>query len=343
MSGSQLSKLWYMISRACTAMKYSPLLLYLASMSVVSCLDQDYSSCYMSGITWNTEHSINLVLNITSVDDCVDICRKNYYCKYLTWHDHTHPYIPLSCAVFTTVPPEVEAECYSCTSAILSCVCSSPTACLATKDNILYAYTGVEKEAQCEYYCNENHACNNYTWFAKGHPNTHLCILYTHCPNVDDTCWGCCSGTRTADSWCSPLRHKELSSSERSILAGAGKNKDIKYDRNSSMENVAPDWDGEGWYRFTGEAGNKMAEEFPGWNKCTTESPGYLHVCQDDESCMLPTVAEGKKQMTLCFGTKWSSACFNKEEVSVMNCGEFFLYYLKNMKIYNGSVCGQPN
>merc|ERR1719312_1182553 len=309
---------------------------------MVSGLDQDYSSCYMNGITWSTEHSVNLVLNITSVDDCVDICRNNR-CNYFTWHDKTHPYLPLSCAVFPTVPSEEVLECSSCTSASISCFCSSPTACMATQDNLLHAYTGVGNQAQCEEYCNENHACNNYTWFTPDHPNTKLCILYSHCPSMDNTCSGCCSGTRTADSLCSPVRHKELSSGERSILAGAGKNKDIKYDRYSSMDNVTPDWDGDGWYRFTGEAGNKMAEQFPGWNKCTTENPGYLHVCQDDKSCMLPTVAEGKKNMIVCFERKWSSACYYKEDVTVMNCGEFFLYYLKNMKIYNGSVCGQPN
>ena len=324
----------------------SSLLLWVFSLTGFSCLlSPDYSSCYWPNVSWKFKHSEKLVVNISSVDDCVDVCKSDN-CMYFTWHDETHPYIPLSCALYPLMQDvELEEDVYSsCTSGSIACFCPSPTACKATKDNILYTYTKVETVAECERHCNDNHACSNYTWFTQDSLYSQLCILYRDCSSVDTTCSGCCSGSRTADSACSPVRHRELSSGERSVTAGAGTNKDVKYkSRYHTVKNKTPDWEGEGWYRFTGAAGTRMAEKFPGWDKCSTDSPGYLRVCEDDKSCTLPLVAEGKKEMTACFEEKgrYEYSCDYPEKITVMNCGEFFLYYLKNPRaVENGSFCG---
>jgi len=327
----------------------STLLLWLFSLTGFSCLlSPDYSSCYWPNVNWNIKHSAKLVLNISSVDDCLYICKsyeyhemfQTQYCKYFTWYDETHPYIPLSCVLYPSMEDvELEEDLYSSsTSGSTACFCPSPTACRATKDNLLYTYTKVETLAECERHCNDNHACNNFTWFTQDSLYSQLCILFRDCSSVDTSCSGCCSGTRTADSACSPVRHRELSSGERSITAGAGSNRDI-YNNYHTKENRTPDWEGDGWYRFTGAAGTRMADKFPGWNKCSTDSPGYLNVCEDDKSCILPSVAEGKKDMTACFENKFgTTVCSDKRFIQVMNCGEFFLYYLVNT--IDGSYCG---
>ncbi|MCC6528501.1 MAG: hypothetical protein IT373_37995 [Polyangiaceae bacterium] len=95
---------------------------------------------------------------------------------------------------------------------------------------------------------------------------------------------------------------------------------------------AAPEWQGAGWYRFTGAAGTQMPEGPPPEFACSTDAPGWL-------SGGHPTVAEGQAARTVCFN--WSgNACLWSSPVTVLNCASFYLYYLPDAPVCNLRYCG---
>lgn len=75
-----------------------------------------------------------------------------------------------------------------------------------------------------------------------------------------------------------------------------------------------------GWYRFTRGAGNQMAESCVIGGHCGTDRPGWL-------SGIHPSVAEGAVKRTVCFYGP-SGCCHYSTEISVRNCGGFYVYRL---------------
>ncbi|XP_068711555.1 uncharacterized protein [Montipora foliosa] len=89
-----------------------------------------------------------------------------------------------------------------------------------------------------------------------------------------------------------------------------------------------------GWYRFSGEAGTQMADSCPKIYHCTTDSPGWLDGTH-------PTVAEGIVQRKVCFFQQLfvSNCCEFSKDISVRNCGAFYVYRLDPLKCYS-RYCG---
>ena len=87
------------------------------------------------------------------------------------------------------------------------------------------------------------------------------------------------------------------------------------------------------WYRFTGAAGTRMPNTAPPTYACGTHAPGWLNGSN-------PTVQEGAVARTVCFN--WSgNTCNWSEPAQVRNCGDFYVYYLKNVSWgCNGRYCG---
>jgi len=138
---------------------------------------------------------------------------------------------------------------------------------------------------------------------------------------VDNTCSGCCSGTKTFDPC---TEYQELSSKERNVKYNSSGINLQDYGEKTNPIKMA-DWNGRGWYRFTGEAGDKMAESFPGYNKCGTKNPAYLLVNRKNK---LPLKGRGKS-MEVCRSYKYyDDSCKYKDSTTVMNCGDYFLYKL---------------
>lgn len=77
----------------------------------------------------------------------------------------------------------------------------------------------------------------------------------------------------------------------------------------------------EGWYRFSGSAGSRMAKRCVPVRRCGTNAPGWLDGSH-------PYEYEGVVNRTVCFNWK-NDCCHWKSEVKVRNCGSFYLYYLK--------------
>ena len=76
------------------------------------------------------------------------------------------------------------------------------------------------------------------------------------------------------------------------------------------------------WYRFSGAAGNQMAEScVVDMFRCGTSSPGWLNGSH-------PTVNEGVVQRRVCFRFG-PFCCYFSTYIRVRNCGGFYVYQLK--------------
>ncbi|CAH3166538.1 unnamed protein product, partial [Porites lobata] len=88
------------------------------------------------------------------------------------------------------------------------------------------------------------------------------------------------------------------------------------------------------WYRFSGAAGNQMAESCVDGYRCGTWYPGWL-------SGSHPTVNEGAVQRRVCFSYfVYGDCCSLSTYIRVRNCGGFFVYQLKPLTVCNSRYCG---
>ena len=76
----------------------------------------------------------------------------------------------------------------------------------------------------------------------------------------------------------------------------------------------------EGWYRFVGAAGTKMPTTRVPAYRCGTDWSGWLDGSH-------PTVEDGKVQRKACFSDR-STGCKKIIQISVKNCGSYFIYKL---------------
>ncbi|XP_073250462.1 uncharacterized protein [Porites lutea] len=86
------------------------------------------------------------------------------------------------------------------------------------------------------------------------------------------------------------------------------------------------------WYRFSGAAGNQMAESCIDMYRCGTRYPGWLNGS-------LPTVNEGAVQRRVCF-RYFSDCCSFSTYIRVRNCGGFYVYQLKPLTYCYLRYCG---
>ena len=89
-----------------------------------------------------------------------------------------------------------------------------------------------------------------------------------------------------------------------------------------------------GWYRFSGEAGNQMAESCVDEYHCGTDVPGWLNGPH-------PGVADGRVQRRVCF-TYQGICCSDSTYISVRNCGGFYVYKLNPVPLVacSSRYCG---
>ena len=87
-----------------------------------------------------------------------------------------------------------------------------------------------------------------------------------------------------------------------------------------------------GWYRFSGRAGNQMADSCVDYKHCGTDAPGWMNGGH-------PSVAERVVSRSVCFRST-SNCCKWSIVISVRNCGGFYVYWLQRPPHCNFRYCG---
>ena len=85
---------------------------------------------------------------------------------------------------------------------------------------------------------------------------------------------------------------------------------------------VSPDWQGTGWYRFTGPSGTRMPTKSPGRYHCGTTYTGWL---KGNHPSTPGTTVDAK----VCF--HYNGECGESVDVKVTNCSSYFVYYLPDL------------
>eukprot|EP00118_Oscarella_pearsei_P005589 m.25774 g.25774 ORF g.25774 m.25774 type:complete len:280 (+) comp28958_c0_seq2:50-889(+) len=88
----------------------------------------------------------------------------------------------------------------------------------------------------------------------------------------------------------------------------------------------------EGWYRFDESIGSKMPHVCPPISRCGGNGAGWI---RGDH----PTSKGKEVSRTVCFSYV-SGCCVWKVDTRIINCGEFYIYYLKKVPSCDLTYCG---
>ena len=88
-----------------------------------------------------------------------------------------------------------------------------------------------------------------------------------------------------------------------------------------------------GWYRFQGDAGDRIPDKCVPDSYCGTYGPGWIIGNH-------PTVDEGVVTRKVCFSNYFHGCCRWSNYISVKNCGGYFVYELKKPPYCNLRYCG---
>ena len=101
-----------------------------------------------------------------------------------------------------------------------------------------------------------------------------------------------------------------------------------------------------GWYRFTGNAGQRMLDYCPSnstsniINRCGAEYQGWI------ASGAMPKTYQGAVPRLVCFSGPNSCKCRDQRLISVQNCKTFYVYKLDGVPRCSQRYCtikGRPN
>ena len=88
-----------------------------------------------------------------------------------------------------------------------------------------------------------------------------------------------------------------------------------------------------GWYRFTSFGGSKMPETVVNEYHCGTHDPIWLKGNH-------PTKAEGNVVRKACINSfGLNDGCFESFDINIVNCGDYFVYYLKPLTYCAVAYC----
>ncbi|XP_068715590.1 uncharacterized protein [Montipora foliosa] len=131
--------------------------------------------------------------------------------------------------------------------------------------------------------------------------------------------------TRPALDPCTSGIYRTINSSDR--LVGNTDQSSLKCDRYDLIP---------GWYRFTGDAGDKIPNTRPPHTRrCGTHAPGWIKGSN-------PVVADGEVTRTVCYF--WSGhPCRWRNSIKVKNCGAFYVYELQKPPACWLRYCGEAS
>ncbi|XP_068671272.1 uncharacterized protein [Montipora foliosa] len=89
------------------------------------------------------------------------------------------------------------------------------------------------------------------------------------------------------------------------------------------------------WYRMTGASGDQIPEGCVPINRCGTRAPGWLNDTH-------PTVKDGLQRAQVCY--HWNNDCCQwKNNITIRNCGSYFVYQLVKPPDCRLRYCGNRN
>ena len=104
----------------------------------------------------------------------------------------------------------------------------------------------------------------------------------------------------------------------------------------SLYHNPMPDWKGTSWYRFQSQTSSgKMPEQPIPTNRCGAHATGWL-------STSHPSKTGESIQAIVCFNF-YGETCKWQTDVTVTNCGSYFVYYLPDTNACSLAYCSSDS
>ncbi len=94
-----------------------------------------------------------------------------------------------------------------------------------------------------------------------------------------------------------------------------------------------------GWYRFMGNAGNRMLDYCPlatgsSGHKCGAYYQGWI------TSGSKPSVYDGEVSRLVCFSSYRACSCQYQQQIKIRNCGSFYVYWITSVPTCSLRYCG---
>jgi len=265
------------------------------------------------------------------LNSCQDVCDAEENC--LIWRDDG-----ISCNL-TVYTLKDDSDVIS--SGINNCenVSDNAISCEAKKkDARLRKNTFGKKTDQkaCKTLCEESVDC--LLWEEKDKKCTLFNLVETEVPSdAIDSTYGAryCSTPVILPDEC--MSYNNLTDATRSTDHEGYVKPDLKIwyycDQVGQYSDTSPEWKGDAWYRMTGDAGTKIPEKSPGIKHCGTVYTGWL-------SGKHPTsTAESVADVVICFDYGDGRDCYWSTQCTITNCGEYYVYFLKDTPRCNLRYC----
>jgi len=170
------------------------LITFILTLFIVSIENKGplYPSCLQANVTW--DYMSDTIPNVETPEDCQTYCYNSNQCLAFTWVSSNVSMFHNLCALFHSTDQEV--PCTDCVSGPSKCVCSFQGECTMLEDNAIGSYLNIPDEISCQDICIEETGCNYYTYFSDGYQLQHLCLTFSTCEEIDETCQGCVTGPK---------------------------------------------------------------------------------------------------------------------------------------------------
>ena len=275
----------------------------------------------VEGYTWNFDSATDeVILESPSVQACFESCAAKPDCQGYTW---TYADIINNCYLFKQLYGV--HKCNSCSSGVLPQQIEG--SCVETDAEIL-GHGPAESLVECIHLCAETDDCFAYTWFndTTTFPNT--CFLFEKCETTLP-CYGCASGAincfSTQPKQCTD--YNVLDEYDRIYTYGGCQYNggDACFSDIQGYSYTSPNWQGSGYYRFMGPAGNQMIDHAPGMYHCGSTYTGWM------TGGPHPDEIGVEVDRTVCFDHDIGHElnCWMQANITVTKCsGGYFVYKL---------------
>jgi len=264
------------------------------------------------------------ITGLSSVNKCKQECLKSETCLGYTFQMSP----PLNfCFLFSDVSTLTYCE-GDCLTATVTRVVSD-SSCPNDNEDLI---TSVETNSadECLSLCEDDSTCTHFTWLDENSLFPNTCFLYRAECDGTTPCISCQSGVLQCIYPTPPecTSYLELNDETRGVH---GKTDDLMYCDGVDVS-PSPDWQGgDKWYRMMPPAGTVIPEFIPKEGDCGTNATGWLNGKH-------PEHAGTNTESTVSFNYL-DTPCWGYEQVSITNCGGFFVYKLPEVPFCNFRYC----